>query len=102
MSGSGPLSAGLERIWQSSLPRLRERLIALDKYSEALLTGTADGALQQHAKSEAHNLSGVLGTFGFPHGSVAAKHIEQGMDTTVAVGLSELKQNLKVLHEILD
>ena len=71
----------LSKLWQRSLPLLRERLTLLDATANAAHAGTLDTALRDRAISEAHNLAGSLGMFGYPDGTEVARKIEILLET---------------------
>jgi HPt (histidine-containing phosphotransfer) domain-containing protein len=71
--GTGAL---LSRLWQRSLPLLRERLALLDAAASAAHAGTLTADLRAQAIDEAHKLTGSLGMFGYPDGTDIARKIE--------------------------
>jgi HPt (histidine-containing phosphotransfer) domain-containing protein len=66
----------LSRLWQRSVPLVRERLATLDAASAAAHTGKFPDDLRIRAIDEAHKLAGSLGMFGYPESSALATEIE--------------------------
>jgi HPt (histidine-containing phosphotransfer) domain-containing protein len=66
----------LLKLWQRSLPLLRERLALLHAAATAAHTGTLSTDLRARAIDEAHKLTGSLGMFGYPDGTDIARKIE--------------------------
>ena len=54
-----------------------QRVEVLELANSALLNGKLDEDLRQRAEREAHALAGSLGTFGFSHGALLARELEQ-------------------------
>ncbi len=70
------LAAALDRIWQRHLPEIEERLAALELAAAATAAGTLTPEQRQAARSAAHNLAGVLGSFGLAEGTAPARETE--------------------------
>ncbi|HEY5329662.1 MAG TPA: Hpt domain-containing protein [Acidobacteriaceae bacterium] len=66
----------LARLWERSLPVVRERLDLLDTAAAAAGTNTLTDSLRSHAIAEAHKLAGSLGMFGYCEGTELARAIE--------------------------
>lgn len=74
------LRAVLGEIWEKSLPVLKQRVDVLEQAVAALATGTPAQQLCAQAGEEAHKLAGLLGTFGYPAGTDAARMLELVFD----------------------
>jgi HPt (histidine-containing phosphotransfer) domain-containing protein len=70
------LKAMLAGIWEKSLPVLKQRVEVLEQAVAALADGTLAEPLREMANGEAHRLAGLLGTFGYPEGTDAARELE--------------------------
>jgi HPt (histidine-containing phosphotransfer) domain-containing protein len=66
----------LIRLWERSLPVVRERLDILDAAGTAASDNSLTGDLRAHAIVEAHKLAGSLGMFGYSAGTELAREIE--------------------------
>jgi HPt (histidine-containing phosphotransfer) domain-containing protein len=66
----------LIRLWERSLPIVRERLDVLDNAASAASNNTLTDDLRAHAIAEAHKLAGSLGMFGYSDGTEFAREIE--------------------------
>lgn len=74
-------------LWQKNKPTIAERVTLLrESYTQLVSTGSLDKEQQMAAASAAHKLAGVLGTFGFPQGTEAARNLE------LLLGSGELSQ----------
>jgi HPt (histidine-containing phosphotransfer) domain-containing protein len=71
-----PLQQALNRMWAQFLPQMLERVAILEAAAAALSTGKLTAAQQEEAKGAAHNLAGVLGTFGLTRGTELAREAE--------------------------
>ncbi|MHB1700303.1 MAG: Hpt domain-containing protein [Acidobacteriaceae bacterium] len=82
------MDALLAGIWAKSKPVMAKRVALLRAASEAIQSAGALPADEHEAAiSAAHNLAGVLGTFGFQDGTDAARSIElilRGRQATLA------------------
>lgn len=74
---SANLTAALERIWQRHLPQIEERLVAIELAAAATGAGTLTREQRLEAHSAAHNLAGVLGSFGLAEGTAPARETER-------------------------
>lgn len=74
---SANLATALERIWQRHLPQIEERLAALELAAAATAAGTLTREQRLAAHSAAHNLAGVLGSFGLAEGTAPARETER-------------------------
>ncbi len=75
-SNAQDLEGLLRALWKSNYPTLLERLKTLRDAQSELASGCLDNETRRCAESAAHNLAGVLGTFGLPEGSRLASKIE--------------------------
>jgi len=71
------LNETMNRMWTRFLPELLGRLDALEVAAAALSAGALSAEQRQRAVAAAHNLAGVLGTFGLAEGSVLARKAEE-------------------------
>ena len=67
----------LAALWVKSIPVITERVALVRAAHTALAADALDDATRNQAEQAAHKLAGVLGTFGFPEGTDAARRIEQ-------------------------
>ena len=74
------LEAAIAAVWQKSLPLLRHRVDVLHRAVAAMQSGQLDSELRAEAAQEAHRLAGLLGTFGYPEGTDAARLLELALD----------------------
>ena len=88
----------LARLWERSLPVVRERLDVLDTAAAAAGSNALTEALRAHAIAEAHKLAGSLGMFGYSAGTELARAIEALLETETAPPadrISTLATNLR-------
>lgn len=71
------LAAALDRIWQRHLPQIEERLAAIELAAAAAAAGTLSTDQRLAAHAAAHNLAGVLGSFGLAEGTAPARETER-------------------------
>lgn len=74
---SATLSAALDAIWQRRLPEIEKRLAAIELAAAATAAGTLTPEQRLAAHAAAHNLAGVLGSFGLADGTAPAREIER-------------------------
>ena len=74
----------LARLWERSLPVVRERLDVLDTAAAATSNNALTETLRTHAIAEAHKLAGSLGMFGYSEGTNLARQIEALLETEVS------------------
>jgi len=67
----------LDRMWLKFRPQMEERLTTLEAAAVALTANTLSLEHCSAAVSAAHNLAGVLGTFGLAPGTDLARQLEQ-------------------------
>jgi HPt (histidine-containing phosphotransfer) domain-containing protein len=75
------LQAAMAQVWQKSLPLLRERVSTLERALTAVQNNQLTPELRSNAALEAHRLAGLLGTFGYPEGTDAARMFEMVFDS---------------------
>jgi HPt (histidine-containing phosphotransfer) domain-containing protein len=98
------LQAAMAQVWQKSLPLLRERVGTLEQALAAIQTDELTPELRSNAALEAHRLAGLLGTFGYPDGTDAARMFEIVFDSDAILkpGLAEtLAPALVTLRSIM-
>ena len=67
----------LDRMWLKFRPQMEERLTTLEAAATALMANTLSREHCSAAAAAAHNLAGVLGTFGLTLGTDLARQLEQ-------------------------
>jgi HPt (histidine-containing phosphotransfer) domain-containing protein len=70
------LAEAMSRLWAQFLPQIEERVSTLESAAVALAEGSLTPAQCEQASSAAHNLAGVLGTFGLDRGTELAREAE--------------------------
>lgn len=75
-AGQTALTEALDRMWAQFLPQMQERVAVLEAAAEAFAAGRLSNSQIEAAKSAAHKLAGVLGTFGLTKGTVLAREAE--------------------------
>jgi Response regulator containing a CheY-like receiver domain and a GGDEF domain len=100
------MQARLDAIWEQSRDAIAARVDAIENAAMALLEGTLDGATRQHAKSEAHKLAGVAGTFGFAASTDHAREAEgllEGEESLSSADIMRLSTIAVALrHELIE
>ena len=97
------MDEALQRLWIQFLPQLEERIAVLEAACMALASGTLSTEQREAANSAAHNLAGVLGTFGLSKGTVLAREAEiiysgePETDPDAAPQLAEIARQLKAI-----
>jgi HPt (histidine-containing phosphotransfer) domain-containing protein len=71
------LTTALDRLWLQFRPQMEERLSTLEAVAIALAANTLSPEQSSAAAAAAHNLAGVLGTFGLARGTDLARELEQ-------------------------
>lgn len=93
----------LSRVWQRSLPLVRERVSSLERLAQEATTAPLSGEQRTEAADIAHKLAGSLGMFGFPEGTEIARAIEHAaesgtpLDGTQLIGLVSRLRSLLAL-----
>jgi HPt (histidine-containing phosphotransfer) domain-containing protein len=88
----------LADLWKRNLPVMHERIAILEKTLHAVKAGTLTAQLRKEAAETAHKLSGSLGMFGFPHGTVHARRIEEHLEAEGPVDEHHLAEELCALR----
>lgn len=76
-SQAAGLAAALDGIWQRHLPQIEERLAVIELAAAATAAGTLTPEQRLAAHAAAHNLAGVLGSFGLAEGTDPARETER-------------------------
>ena len=79
-------------LWERFKDSFHLQLDLLDQVVSVLRAGTLTIDLQQEAKQTVHKLVGSLGVYGFPEGSVLARHIEALLDLDRSLERAEIEQ----------
>lgn len=91
-------------MWVKNKPTITERVAALRKACNSLRrTGSIPPVERDEAVSAAHKLAGVLGMFGFPEGTDAAREIELMLegDALPKNASSDVERRVVALERIL-
>jgi len=70
------LSQAMDGLWVRFLPDIQERVAILEAAAQAAGEGDLTAKQRENARSAAHKLAGVLGTFGLTRGTVLARELE--------------------------
>ncbi len=73
-------AAILSRIWQQTLPLMRERVAYLEELAQQAGRGELTPAARTEASDLAHKLAGSLGMFGYPRGTDIAREMEHMLE----------------------
>ena len=97
------IDQALNRMWAKFLPHLEERIDVLASANAALAAGKLTTGQRAAANTAAHNLAGVLGTFGLTKGTILAREAEilysgePETDPEAAAQLGRIADQLRVL-----
>lgn len=97
------LKESLDRLWTQYLPLMQERIAVLEAAAQTLENGEIGEEQRIAANTAAHNLAGVLGTFGLTRGTVLAREAEilysgdPGTDPDDAARLAGIAAQLKAM-----
>ena len=69
-------AALLAKLWVKIQPIVEERMVVLDRASQAAAQGSLSEELRLEARSSAHKLAGSLGMYGFDEGTRVARELE--------------------------
>jgi hypothetical protein len=97
-----PLDDALAAIWQRAQPRLVARLDLIDTAVAALHRGDLDPDLAESARSEAHKIAGLIGTFGLHDGTDLARVLEHGLEPGASPDLAEMTRSAGELRALLE
>lgn len=102
------LQAVLADVWQKSLPLLKQRVTVLEQGVAALAAGRLAERLRAQAGEEAHKLAGLLGMFGYPEGTDAARMLEITFDARaghpgelLAVQAQDSAEEMRRMREVV-
>jgi HPt (histidine-containing phosphotransfer) domain-containing protein len=99
------LSGALDALWTRFRSEIMGRVAALESAAEACHAGRLSAEQQKEAHANAHNLAGVLGTFGLARGTQLARELEltfsspDGIDPARARFLPEIASELRAVVE---
>ncbi|MBW4688565.1 MAG: response regulator [Komarekiella atlantica HA4396-MV6] len=80
--------------------KVGSRIAVLKLAADTLRKGILDTQLRQEAKQEAHKLTGSLGSFGFPKGSLLANEIEDLFQSQKSINQAQCFHLDKLLMEL--
>lgn len=94
------LDDALAALWERTRPRVDARIDVLEQAAAALAGPGLDDELRDRARTQAHQLAGLLGTMGLPAASPVAKRLEHllagGPSAADAPGLVDGARELRV------
>jgi len=90
----------LRKLWLSALPMHLERIRALESALNSL--DNLSAAQQEEARSAAHNLAGVLGTFGLQEGTEIARLFEEVFSSNPVQAPAGLQTQLDELRRLIE
>ncbi len=70
------MTPALDLLWARFLPQIEERVAVLEAAASAFAADRLSIEQREAANAAAHNLAGVLGTFGLTEGTVLARELE--------------------------
>lgn len=94
LSAPGKYSTAI--IWQRVRDKFKQRMVVIERASNAIAHDCSSQQLQQLAAAQAHKLVGSLGMFNFHRGAKLAQEVEQVLQTTEPLNRKQ-KQRLAVL-----
>ena len=89
-------------IWVKSLPIVRNQISVLELMAEAVQSGTLTDELRRSAEREAHRLAGSAGSFGFHSASVAARELEEMLESDAPLPAPRVVELVGSLRRTLD
>jgi len=99
------LAEALDRLWRQFLPQMYDRVAVLDTAVAPLAAGALAQAHRDAVAAAAHNLAGIMGSFGLPEGTVLAREAESicaehsGAAPAAAARVAEIAMHLRYLIE---
>jgi HPt (histidine-containing phosphotransfer) domain-containing protein len=75
------LHQALDRLWVRFLPEIEERLAVVTAAAATAVKGDLTATEREAAHAAAHNLAGVLGTFGLARGTELARELEVAFES---------------------
>lgn len=103
MADPNALAVAMQRLWAQFLPQLQERVSVLESAAASHSRGSLTAEQCSQATVAAHNLAGVLGTFGLAQGTALAREAEPvyaaglPVDPTLHRRLAEIASELRAL-----
>jgi HPt (histidine-containing phosphotransfer) domain-containing protein len=95
------MRAVLAQIWKTNEPTLMERLAAIRTAEASLRAGTLDDADRAAARSAAHKLAGILGTFGLGRGTELSRQAELLLESDPPPGPEQAPVLTGILEELV-
>ena len=90
----------LDAIWERTRKDIEGRVEAIENAAIALLEGAIDPDLRAAATREAHKLSGVAGTFGFPNATALAREAEGILEASHAITPADVMRLSAIANEL--
>jgi HPt (histidine-containing phosphotransfer) domain-containing protein len=90
------------QLWLSHRQRLMGRIATLETALGSLESGLLSLAQQEEARSAAHNLAGVLGTFGLQKGTDIARQLEAAITANSIADTTDLRGQLGSLRALIE
>jgi DNA-binding response OmpR family regulator/HPt (histidine-containing phosphotransfer) domain-containing protein len=95
----GDLPDLLDGIWHAHQGRIVARIEVIERAALALLQGDLDMAARGVAAADAHKLTGILGTLGWPQGSILAMEAESALRGDAPIDAKRLAELAVGLRE---
>jgi HPt (histidine-containing phosphotransfer) domain-containing protein len=102
------IAGAIDRLWLRFFPEIKNRVTALETAAQAANANQLTASQRETARTAAHKLAGVLGTFGLTRGTALARELEQtlssedaGTDdssTRLAMAVAELSAIVESRH----
>ena len=86
MSDEDAMRKAIRELWLRNRPIALDRLTVVRAAVDQLAAGRLEPDARAEAKSEAHRLRGILGSYGFPEGSEVLGEAEDLLDHDVDPG----------------
>ena len=99
------LTEAIDRLWTQFLPQIEERVALLETAARDFASGRLSVEQREAANTAAHNLAGVLGSFGLTQGTVLARELEvlysreNSLDPAMTTQLTQIAAELRTLIE---
>lgn len=94
------LATKLAALWRASRPVILERIDVLRITHQILVANPDDAEARTRAREAAHKLSGILGTFGLPHGSEIAAALEHRLQSDQPLTAADLAANSEQIETL--
>lgn len=98
MSDTPDINSRLAQFRIAKRPAILERVHILQIAADAVGAGELNEELKEQAMQEAHRLKGLLGSIGFPEGSVAAAQVESNLKESPSA--TELNALIAVIKQV--